>query len=188
MKMSCYPLCDGPNRGTMCLTPSGESLVDSYLIFPDLTFHMTHKTCHQASICSISGKVNCSKKHLPIKAICKQIVDHCVAIVTKIHCVLFHMIVSALHQEGNTVHETYDVLHHRFSHPHHISTFPHLFSVGRFPPREWMTPQKPHNFFQHPIHRTALNSWGDAKNKAKVFVSHRATQIKQKKTKMPFRR
>jgi hypothetical protein len=33
----------------------------------------------------------------------------------------------------------------------------------------------------------AANRWGDAKNKAKVFVTHPASQIKQKKTKIPFR-
>jgi hypothetical protein len=141
MKTLRCPLCDCPNKRTMRLTASGESLVDTYLIVPDLTFHMTHKTCRQASICQTSGKVNCSKKHLPIRAICKHIVDHRVAIVTSIHCVLFHTILGALHREGNTVHETYDVVHHRFPHPHHIGKFPHLFSVGKFHPREWMTPQ-----------------------------------------------
>ncbi len=134
MKTLRCPLCDWPNKRTMRLTALEESLVNAYLIFLDLTFHMAHKTCRQASICPTSGKVNCSKKHLPIRAICKHIVDQCVAIVTAIHWVLFHMIVSALRREGNTVHETYDVVHHRFSHPHHIGEFLHLFSVGKFHP------------------------------------------------------
>ncbi len=187
MKTPHCPLCDWPNKCTIRLTALGESLVDAYLKVPNLTFCMTHKTCRQTSICPTSGKVNCSLKHLPIGAVCKHIVDHCVAIATAIHCILFDMIIGALHWEGNTIHETYDVVHHRFSHPHHIGVFPHLFSIGKFHPCKWMTPQLMHNFFQHPIYQTATNSCGDAKNKAKVFVIHCALQIKQKKTKIPFR-
>jgi hypothetical protein len=110
-----------------------------------------------------------------------------VALVTTILCVLFDTFVSALGWEGNAVHETYDVIHHRFSHLDHIGKLPHLFSVGELHPRERMTPQYPHNFFQHPIYRTAENRRGEANNKAKVFVIHCAPQIKQKETKVPFR-
>jgi hypothetical protein len=123
------------------LTALGESLVDAYLIVANLTFHVTHKPCHQTSVCPTTRKVNCSKKHHPIGAICKQIIDHCVALVTAIHCILFDMFIGALGLEGNTVHETYDAIHHRFSHCHHISKFPHLFSVGNLHPCKWMTPQ-----------------------------------------------
>ncbi len=118
-----------------------------------------------------------AKKYLPVRAICKHIVDHSVAIITAIYCILIHAIVGALRQKRNTVHETYDVVHHWLFHSCHIGIFPHLFFVGKFHPRKWMTPQQPHNFFQHPIYRTAANSRGDAKNKAKMFVGHCATSV-----------
>ncbi len=132
MKRLRCPLCNWPNKCTIHLTALEESLVNTYLKVPTLTFHITHKTCRQTSICPTSGKVNCSKKHLPIGAICKHIADHCVAIVTTTHWVMFDTIIGALHSERNTVHETYDVVHHRFSHLDHISVFPHLFPLGKF--------------------------------------------------------
>jgi hypothetical protein len=96
MKMSRCPLCDWPDKHTIRLTTLGESLVDAYLKVPNLTFHMTHKMCRQTSMYPTSRKVNCSKKHLPIGAICKHMVDHCVAIVTTLYCILFDTIIGAL--------------------------------------------------------------------------------------------
>ncbi len=59
MKTSRCPFRDWPNKCTIHLTASGESLVNAYLKVADLTFHLMHKTCRQTSICPTSGKVNC---------------------------------------------------------------------------------------------------------------------------------
>ncbi len=62
---------------------------------------------------------------------------------------------------------------------------PPFFSGREFYPHQWMTPQCPHSFFKHPIDRTATNGRGESKNHAKMFISHRATQMKKKQSDIP---
>ena len=180
MKSSCCSFCDWANKSPICVPTLGESLVNTYFICEHPPLHLIQESGSQTPVCPAARKIDSCKKYFTVRAISEHIIHHCVAIVSTIHSILIDTIVSALGWKRNPIHETNDVVHQRFSRLNHRSKLPHFFSAGKLYPRKRMRPQSPHSFFQHPIYRTAANGWGDAKNDAKMFIIHRAPQIKKK--------
>ncbi len=89
---------------------------------------------HQTPVCPTPGKIDSHKEYFPIRAISKHIIDHRIAILATIHCILGDNIVRAFGSERNPAHKTYDVIHKRLSYLDHSSILPHFFSVGELSP------------------------------------------------------
>ncbi len=141
MKTSCLPFGYPTNKSPVSISTPGKSLIDTDFVSPDFPLHIMQKMSRQTTVRPAPRKIDGCKKHPPIWSVREHIVNHDVAIIPTIHCMLTNPFIRALDWERHTVHETNDIVYQWFPLLDHGDVFNHPCLIRELHSSHWMTPK-----------------------------------------------